>query len=618
MTASLWPTIVTLTVLAATVVCFVLGKFRSDLIALCALLTLMLSGVITPAEALSGFSNTVILTIASMFVIGGAIVRSGLANTISQKILATAGNNQNRLFFLIMFITAIIGSLVSNTGTVAIMMPIVVSLAISLDVTPGRFLMPLAFMSSMGGMLTLIGNPPNMVANDVYVKAGYESLTLFSYFPVGVVCLVFGMLILVPFSSAMLARIKRGTGDIQKRGVSLNDLADKYHLAQHMHKIVVPEHSPMAGQCLVELALTGKFGVVIQEIRRGKDTQLTHARQIAPGPQVCVEEGDVLFVLGVDEQVEAFVRAYKLERAIPVDGDDKDDKYRFESIGICEMVLRSSSRLLGQTVEEAGLRRQFGITLLGIQRGEQYILDGLKDQVLQSGDALLIQGTWETIAHLDEASWNWVVVGRPQEHAGGGRRGNPIFVAAVIALMITSMAIGLLPTVTSAMLAAVAMILGRCFKNMEDVYSFVNWETLIMIAAMLPVSIAMEKTGLVAVISTYMTVLGKAYGPYAALALVYGITSALNIVISFTPLTLLVAPVALQIALDLGLNPLPFIIAVATAASMCFASPFSTPSNALVVSPGRYTFFDYLKIGLPMQALLAVVMVAVLPEFFPF
>ena len=617
MTAQIWHIAVTLTVLFVTVFFFILGRHRSDLISICALLSLLLAGVLTPTEAISGFSNSVIMIIGGMFVVGGAIVRSGLASIISQRILRVAGTNQNVLFALIMFITGVFGALVSNTGTVAIMMPIVVSMALSLDASPGRFLMPLAFMSSMGGMLTLIGNAPNIVANEAYVKAGFESLTLFSFFPVGVVCFSFGMLVLVPFSSFMLARMEKGKGVVKGSGFSLKELADRYHLDTNMHKLRVLPQSDMVGRSLADIGLTKRFGVLIQGIRRKRDTRLSHTDQIAPGPKVVIEAGDVLYALGSDEHIAELMEACTLKRAHHHGKDSSADTYCFDSIGICELVLMSSSRLVGLTIEASGLRAQFGVTVLGIHRGEQYILEDMRNEVLHSGDALLVQATWDNIVRLEEEATHWVVVGRPREHATVSK-GNPIFVAAVIVLMVVCMTAGFLSTVTAVMAAAVACILGGCFKNMEEVYSFVNWETLVMIATMLPMSMAMEKVGIVHAASTAMTAVGTAYGPYMALAAVYGITSALNIVISFTPLTLLVSPVAIQIAVTLGYSPLPFIIGVATSASMCFASSFSTPSNALVVSPGRYTFLDYLKVGLPMQVLLGIIMVFVLPIFFPF
>ena len=611
-----WPTIVTLTVLAGTMLFFALGKFRSDSIAVCALLVLMLTGVLTPQEALSGFANPIILTIAGVFIVGGAIVRTGLANVISDSMLRLAGDNHKVLYMLIMFVTGLIGSLVSNTGTVAIMMPIVVSMAMSLNISPSRFLMPLAFMSSMGGMLTLIGNAPNMVVNEVYVKAGFPSLTLFSFFPIGVVCFAFGMLILAPATAWFLSRRKLDKSAASDSGLSLKELANKYHLAQHMCTLAVPEHSSMVGKSLLELALTGRFGVGIQEIRRGKGSR---TKQIAPGPAEVIRGKDMLYCTGSREKVTPMADEFGLNFIHKADAEDLKDKYRFDSIGICELVLMASSRLVNQTVAESGLREQFGISLLGVQRADQYILENLKELVMQPGDALLVQGAWANIARLEQGSQHWVVVGKPLENARTDLLFDKIpFVTAVIVGMIVIMATGILPTVTAVMLAATALVAGRCFTNMGEVYATINWETVVMIACMLPIAIAMEKTGMIGVASQHMTALGKEYGPNAALALVYGVTSLLNIVISFTPLTLLVAPVALQIALDLGFSPLPFMFGVATAASMCFGSSFSTPSNALVVSAGRYTFFDYLKIGLPLQLLLGIIMIWALPLLFPF
>ncbi len=615
-----WHTAITICTIAGTVIFFALGKARSDFVAMCALIILMLSGVLTLEEALSGFSNSIIITIAGMFVVGGAILRSGLAAVISGRMLKAAGSNQNLLYMLLMLLTALTGSMVSNTGTVAIMMPIVVSMANSLNLSPSRFLMPLAFMSSMGGMLTLIGNPPNMVVNDVYMKAGFPSLTLFSFFPIGVICMVFGMLVLAPATYYFLSRRKDRGGAARAKKFTLRELADKYQLAQHLSRLSVPEESPMVGQSLVGLGLTSRFGVVIHEIRRKKNGQFPFASkqmdQISPGPHTVIKAGDLLYAVGNAESIEAMAAELGLLPAANAAGSD--DLYLFESIGICELVIMSSSQLAGLTVAQSGLREQFGVTLLGIQRGSQYILENFTRQTLQAGDALLVQGSWENITRLDEASQHWVVVGRPQDYEQSGKKGARIFVASVIAGMIATMALGLLPTATTVLLAVVVLILGRCFRNLEDAYSCINWETIIMIACMLPLAIAMKNTGLLDVFSRYVTAVGTHYGPHAALGLIYALTSILNILISFTPLTLLVAPVALQVAITLGASPLPFMFAVATSASMCFASSFSTPSNALVVSAGRYTFAEYMKIGLPLQILLGLVMVFALPMLFPF
>ncbi|MDR2891917.1 MAG: SLC13 family permease [Deltaproteobacteria bacterium] len=643
-TAENLPMFITLLVLAVTVVFFAIGKVRSDLVAVSAMLSLVLCGVLTPTEALSGFSNPVVITIVGMFVVGGAIVRTGLANVISDKLVALAGTNQNVLFMLFMLITAMIGSLVSNTGTVAIMMPIVVSLAVSINVSPSRFLMPLAFMAGIGGMLTLIGNPPNMVANDVYVKAGYESLTLFSFLPVGIVSMVFGLFILAPVTSYFLARRKNEKGESKDRGQALQELVDQYNLTHNIHKIVVPGNadrktfsmnglfisewvddkssendSSMPGRSLADLRLTAEYGVTIRELRRSRRGAFGERQeQLSPRADTVIQAGDILYAQGSAEGITRLVKDYGLELSNAAEAGAKE-KYRFDSIGICELVLMSSSRYVDGTVASAHLRELYGITVMGIHRGSQYILENVKDQVLHAGDALLAQGAWSDLARLADNSSNWVVVGDLKAQAGAGAlRAKIPFLSVVVVLMIICMASGLLPTVAAVLLAAVVLIAGGCYRNVAEAYQAISWETVVMISSMLPMAIAMEKTGLLDIAAAFMTGIGEEHGPMAALAVVYSLTSAMNIIISNTPVALLVAPVAIQIAIGLGCDPLPFLIAVATASSMCFASPFATPSNALVMSAGRYTFFDYLKIGLPMQALMAVVMIIALPILFPF
>lgn len=618
-----WTTLITLAVLLLTVAGFISGRFRSDIVALSAILALMLFGVLTPAEALSGFSNPLILTVAGMFVIGGAVVRSGMAEVISGKILGVSGANQNVMYMLVMLITALIGSLVTNIGTVAIMMPIVVSMARSLGVNSSRFLMPLAFMSGIGGMTTLVGNPANMVVNDLYIQAGYPSLTLFSFLPVGLVTLAFGLLVLSPTTLYFLSRRKEERGEAGDRGLSLIDLAEKYHLGQNLHKISVPAGSALAGRSLEDLGLTGRYGVIIQGVRRprGVAGPFSPARsiQIAPDRDTVIQTGDLLYCLGALDHVQGMIAECGLGFCTAPEADDAGDKYSFEAVGIAELVVMSSSRVVGRSVADAALRENFGITLLGIQRGDQYILEDLKDQILQAGDSLLVQGPWEKLSRLAEHADNWVVVGRPQEYAAKQRAGGKLpFVSVVITVTIFFMATGLLPIVEAILLACLALGLGGVYRNAGEAYSTIGMETVVMVACVLPLSIAMEKAGIMGAAAEFITAFGHSHGPWIALALIYALCSGLNIVLSTTPVVLLMTLPAIQAATELGVSPLPFVYGVATAACMCFASPISMPANTLVMSAGRYTFMDYLRIGLPLQALLGLLMVLVLPFLFPF
>ncbi len=614
----------TLIILSVTVILMATGKIRSDLIAFGALLCMMLFSLLTPQEGLSGFSSSVIFVMVGMFIIGGAIVRTGLASIISNKILTVAGKNTNILFMLVMILTAIIGSLVSNTGTVAIIMPIVVSLSLTIDESPSRFLMPLAFMSSIGGMFTLLGNSSNMVVSDVYVKAGFPPLTLFSFFPVGVVCFLFGVLVLAPVTSRYLSRRKNAKVEPDSNVFSMRKLAEKYQIVQNMHYLEVTKDSDIIDKRLVDLHLPEVFGVVVADIirpRKRHGQSLFTAQRPShyfPDANTVLRLGDVLQVVGSVMGVKTMAADTGLHM-VASDTISTDDSDEYSAIGICELIIMSSSRLVKRTVAESGLRNQFGITVLGIQRGSQYIIEEIKDLAIQSGDSLLVQGSWENLARLEDFSNNWVVVGRPKDQAGAGQQREkiPLVIAVVVAMLLVT-AFNILPIVVAVLVAALALIIGGCFKNMDDVYSTMGWETLVMMACLLPMSIAMEHAGILDIIAKHMVRFGGDYGPHITLAVIYAISSLLNIVISTTPVTLLIAPVAVQVAESLQCSPLPFLVAVATAASMCFASPFSTPSNALVMSAGRYTFTDYLKVGVPMQILMGVVVVAVLPYIYPF
>ena len=621
-----WHGTFTLVLLGLTVAGFIQGKLRSDIVALCALVALMLAGVLTPGEALVGFSNPIILVMAGVFILGGAIVRTGLASSISAQLIGFAGTNRHTLFMLVMLVTAGVGSLVSNTGTVAIMMPIVVSMAVFINESPSRFLMPLAFMSSMGGMLTLIGNPANMVANEAYIQAGYETLGLFSFLPVGIITVCFGLFVLAPVTSFFLARRKSNDKETTSQSFSLADLIQQYDLTHNMYKIGVPARSVVVGKTLAELRFTSTYSVTIHEIVRQKTYHghFGHGRaermeHLEPGPNTVIQAGDILYASGDHANILTAVEKCSLLLEGRLDAESANEVFSFGSFGVCELVIMSSSSLVGRAVARSGLRERFGVSLRGIHRGDKYIVDNLHEQTMQAGDALLVQGRWEHIAHLEEELSQWVVVGKPTAQASAGKlqKRSP-FVLAVVLLMVVAMATGILPTVTAVLLAAVAVVIGGCFRSIEEAYTHISWETIVMIACMLPMAVALEKTGLVAHAAEFIIVMGQSHGPHMALAIIYAMTSALNIVMSGTPVALIVAPVAVRVALALSVDPLAFLIAVATAACMCFASPFSTPSNALVMSAGRYTFMDYLKIGLPMQILLGIIMILVLPLIYSF
>lgn len=601
----------TLIVLGLTVALFIWGRIRSDVVALSALAVLMVSGVLSPTEALAGFSSSVVIMMAGLFVVGGAIFQTGLARETGKRMMSLAQGNETRAFLLVMLTTSVIGAFVSNTGTVALMMPIIVSMAAQAGFSSGRMLMPLAFAGSLGGMLTLIGTPPNLVINEALIEGGYEGLSFFSFLPVGLIVIAIGVVYLLPLSKTLVRkqRAKRDT----EADKSLNDLVEEYQLADSLRRYYVPAGSGMVGHKVSELAVKTRHGVTILEIRNEENTALGMVRNVSQSivtGDTVIGKGDILYLVGRKEGMEELEHEWGLERM-------KGATIDFYDIGIAELVLLPSSKLVGATISESRPREQYGLTVLGIRRGEEYIYDDLGEKHLHGGDVLLVQAQWEDLLALDNELDNWVVMGRPDKSISKVTLDYKAPMAALIMLlMVVVMVMGWAEPVTAVIVAALLTVLTGCFRKVEDAYKTINWESLVLIAAMMPMSTALEKTGVSAMVSAQLVgVLGEA-GPYALLAGIYFTTSLLTMFISNTATAVLMAPIAFTAAQQTGVSPYAFLLAVTLGASMCFASPFSTPPNALVMKAGHYTFMDYVRIGLPLQVIIGVAMTFLLPMLF--
>jgi di/tricarboxylate transporter len=633
--------IIVFCVIIVTAIFFVWGKIRSDIVALSSLIVLMLFGYFAPEgsdilsveETLSGFSNNIVIMMVCLFIVGGAIFQTGLAKKISAYLLTLAGNSQLKLFLLVILVTGFIGSFISNTGTVALMLPIVISMAHGANSDPKRFLMPLAFASSMGGMLTLIGTPPNMIISDTLKSAGFGELQFFSFLPVGLIAMALGTICLWPLSKLLVSKNKNEKSK-NKKDKSLNQLANEYKISNNLYRAIVNENSSFNNKDLRELDLTKRYNISIVELKRPQKRNFPLRPSIITknrlksqaevvGPDTIINENDILYLLGHFENVQEMCDENNLRlldsRIIDGEQADSGNDLDFQMIGISELVLMSSSKLINKPVKESGFRNLYNINILGIKRKDRYIIQNVKDAKMLSGDVLLIQGEWDNIAKLEDQDSEWVLVGQPIEKAAKIPLNNKAPIAAVIMVaMIVCMALNLLPMVTTVMVASILMILTGCFRNVEAAYKTINWQSIFLFAGMIPLSKAMENTGASVFLSQIIIDFAGSQGPYPVLAAIYIATSILTIFISNTATAILFAPIALKSAIALEISPLPFLFAVTVAASMCFASPFSTPPNALIMSAGEYKFIDYVKTGLPLQIIFAIVMILVLPVLFPF
>lgn len=626
----------TLIILLLTMVFFISGKIRSDIVALCALASLIVLEILEPEEALAGFSSTVVIMMVGLFVVGGAIFQTGLAKMISSKLMRLAGHSETRLFILVMVVTSLMGAFVSNTGTVAIMIPIVVSMAMSVKMNPSRLLMPLAFASSMSGMMTLIGTPPNLVINDKLMEKANEliekggavpswageyadGLGFFTFLPVGLICAVVGTIILLPLSKKYLSKPGSLSSKSASSAKSLKTLVKEYGIANNLHKVQINQDSLAAGKMIGELNIRKEYSLNIIEVRhieRGQRNLLTkNVVQQAADSDTMLRADDILYISGAGELVKRFVADYNLELI----ADSEENNLDFYDIGVAEIVLMPSSSVINKTIKEVEFRTKYNVSILGICRKSNYILQGLADETIHPGDVLLVQGTWSNIANLEKETTEWIVVGRPLEEAAKVTLDYKAPVAAFIMLaMIIAMVTNIVAPVTAVILAGLLTVLTGCFRNVEAAYKTINWESIVLIAAMMPMSTALQKTGVSEWISqSLVTALGD-FNPVVLLAAIYFTTSFMTMFISNTATAVLMAPMAMSCAVSMDVSPVPMLFAVTLGASLCFASPFSTPPNALVKPAGQYTFSDYIKVGLPLQIILGIIMILVLPLLFPF
>ena len=562
-----------LIILIVTAGLLVWGRIRSDVVALCSMVALVLTGVITPEEGLAGFSNSVVIMIAGLFIVGGAITQTGLARLISNKVLSLAGESELRLFYLVILVTIIVGLFVSNTGTVAILMPIVVTIAGQSGVDARRLLMPMAFACSISGMMTLISTPPTLIVHNSLIESGHEGLQFFTTLPVGLVILLICGALLRPLSK-LLTSSKEAAVDTKRMRKSPEQLSSQYNLLEDLYRLRTEEGSFLRKKTLAELDLTGRFHCSVIGV---KGVHLG-AQATVPTAETMLHRGFVLHVSGAYEDVQRLA-----EEACLTFLDDEQEGQRtfsgrisFSEYGLAEVVVKHGSRLVGRRISDTDLRQTYGISVVGLQRHRSYITHRLSRATLQEGDMLLLQGTREDIERLGAQETDLILLGEPATEASKAiisERG-PV-AAVIIFLMILAMIFNWLPPVMAVLVADILLILTRCFRSVKDAIGTISWESVILFAAMIPLATAMENTGLSSMISGGIVSGLGTYGPYAVLAGIMLGTQLLTTFISNTATAVLFAPIALQAASAIGVSPVPFMIGVSVVASMCFMSPFA-------------------------------------------
>ncbi|CAH0303071.1 SLC13 family permease [Roseomonas sp. CECT 9278] len=603
--------LIVLALLAAAIAMFIVNRPRMDAVGLLMIVLLPLTGVLTINEALAGFADSSIVLIAALFVIGEALVRTGTAQQIGDWLNAKAGDSESRLLVLLMLAGAGLGAVMSSTAVVAIFIPIVLRICANTGAAPSRLMMPLSIAALISGMLTLVATAPNLVVSAELVRQGHQGFSFFSVTPFGVPVLVVGILYMLV--ARRLLPDARPQGSAARRAPSLRDWVAQYGLAGRAFRVRVTPGSPAIGKRLGDLALR-EAGVNLLAIERAKRFTTDVLR---PDANTAIEAGDILLLdVRLDGAQADELRAHYGVEILPLEAGAYFLVHS-QDIGMVEALIPPDSDLVGSTVLQARVRAVSGLTVIGLRRGRKVVGAELLETSLRAGDTLLLTGFWSDIRRLQTDGHELVVLDLPAEHAeilpAAGRAPQAV---AVLVLTVGLMVSGIIPNVHAALIGCLLMGLLGCI-DLNSAYRSISWKSLVLIVGMLPFSIALQRTGGVDLAADAVVELAGAAAPRVLLAVIFGITAVLGLFISNTATAVLMAPVALAIAKEIGASPYPFAMTVALAASTAFMTPVSSPVNTLVVGPGNYGFADFLKVGVPLSLAVMAISVLLVPIILP-
>lgn len=603
-------TIELLTVLAlliTAVAMFAVNKPRMDAVALIMLVALPLTGIITVSESLAGFSDANIVLIAALFVIGDGLVRTGVARSIGDWLAKKAGSSEVRLISMLMLVVCSLGAFMSSTAITAIFIPVVLRISQGTGYAPGRLMMPLSTAALISGMMTLIATAPNLVVSGELERHGLEGFHFFAFTPFGIPILIAGI------GYMLFARRWLGSSDSQtqqRSGPNLAKWVEEYRLAEAEHRVLITAASPLVGRTIEQNRTTDDTGAKIIAIERGKTL-------ILPTNKTQLAVGDILLIdLRADASVvEELCARYAVDR-LPLTGGYFAD--RSQEIGMAEVLLPATSELVGKSLVESHFHDEYDLRVIGLRRGRQAHLNDLKNEDLEVGDVLLVIGPWRAIRNLQSHGGDLVLYNVPVEieevlPAPGKAIPAVICLLLVVGLMVS----GLVPNVLAALAGCLLMgALG--ITDLNSAYRSIDWKTLVLIVGMLPFSIALQRTGGVDLLADGLMAVIGGLGWRTVLACIFAITVILGMFISNTATAVLMAPVALALAKDFDASPYPFAMIVALAASSAFMTPVSSPVNTLVVTPGNYSFGDFVRIGVPFTVIVMLISILLVPILFPF
>ncbi|HSJ56126.1 MAG TPA: SLC13 family permease [Anaerolineae bacterium] len=583
----------TLGILVVAVVLFATELLRVDVIALLVLLALGLTGLVGAEELFSGFASPAVVTVWAVYIVSGALFRTGVADFLGERIVRVAGTSEPRLIAIIMLTCGVMSAFMNNIGATAVLLPAVAGISRQAKVPLSKLLIPLSFSSLLGGNMTLIGTPPNVLAASLLTEAGLPSLGFFDFFPTGAIVFAAGIVYMV-FVGRHLLPVRQPVEEVQAAA-----------LREYVSEVRVPAESKLVGQTLAESGLGAEYDLTVVAIVRDEETPG------AVNPQMPLEAGDLLLVEGTLDRLvrarDALGLVIEAERKWELDDLDS------EEVHVVEATLAPRSRMEGRTLRGMHFRDRYGFTALAISRHGAVVTRRLRDARLQFGDALLLVGPRERLAELQEEG-DFLVL-EPLERDVRRRQKAPIAVGAM-GLALALVVLADFPIAMAMVIGAVVVVLGRSL-TMDEAYQSIEWRSVFLIAGMLPLGMAMESTGTARFLAGLIVDVLGPLGPLAILAGIYLLAGLITEPMSNAAATVLMVPIAIDVALGLGANPQPFVLATVIGASTSFLTPVGHQANVLVLGPGGYRFFDYTRVGGPLNVVLMAVTLIALPLIWP-
>ena len=608
-----------LIILTLTILFFVWGKFTPDIVALVSMLSLFLFGILDLSETLSGFSNPTVIMIASLFIIGEGLSQTGWTALAGKKLIEWAGKSVPKLLVIVTFGAGILSGFVSNTGTVATLLPVTVSSAWSIGTMPSQILMPMAFGSNTGGLLTLTGTPPNIIVNNTLIDSGYDGFSFFEFSLIGIPLLIIAILYFKFIGFKLLPNRKTNNKPVDIN-TTLHKWIEAYKIENDYYRLRIRSVSPLLNTKISEWNFENDYQVNIIRLKRRHPNLLKGTYQFIefPSPETEMRYHDIITVKGDTEAINKLMIKFRLG-LLPVEPvkDELRNNLINQEVGMSEVLVTQNSSLVGKDIKLNQYFNRYGIQLLATSRHRKPFIE--ETMRVEAGDGFIIRGQWQDIEQLKNQHENIVICGSPEGMAKTIDNITPksYIALSALVLMIVLLVIDIVPGAIAALISAGVVLLTGCVP-IDKAYKGISWMSVIMIAAMIPMGIALQKTGTAQFIANgIISFLGDA-SPIYLIVGVFLLTTTFSQFINNSATAVLMAPIVILAANALQIRPEPLMITVAISASTAFLTPIGTTTNAMVLVAGGYKFSDYFKVGFPLLLLFLATTALLVPLIWPF